>query len=439
MPDDVRNADKSFGEQLRLHREHAGYTLAELATLVHFSVSYLSRVENGLRPALPHLAQRCDAALGTSGALEALAAKRPAGRDDRSGAASQTRATKATKIGGQTASRASSQAKLLSTAPAGASAWRTALAVDQLRVGQIPSALATLERHRTYAGRHPSAMARWHQCIFDTLLDLWRGNFEACAEWIFGESQVIVAELEANMEIPADTLRQTRLGQAYWLLHEQGRMADLFTSGLASGMERYGYSPIWRAGMILALCETDRWTDAADQMVAFAEDTDGFRTLPPSGWAIPTLTLLAEACAGLAIHGHYLDELTGLTPLIDGALASHHAEIALAGWPTVLVGPVARARGLLALAAGDDARAVESFHHAARRGRTSPPLMARLRADRARALLLHPSHEAREEAARLLATSLSAAKDLGMTRLASDILTIQAARGADKQTSQDDL
>src|ERR1039457_6392128 len=118
----------------------------------------------------------------------------------------------------------------------------------------------------------------------------------------------------------------------------------------ANGMERYGYSPIWRAGMILALCETDRWTDAADQMVAFAEDTDGFRTLPPSGWAMPTLTLLAEACAGLAIHGHYLDELTGLTPLIGGALASHHAEIALAGWPTVLVGPVARARGLLAFA-----------------------------------------------------------------------------------------
>jgi hypothetical protein len=149
---------------------------------------------------------------------------------------------------------------------------------------------------------------------------------EACTEWIFGESQEIVATLEADMEIPADTLRQTRLGQAYWLLHEQ----------------------------------------------------------------------------------------------------AHKAEMALAGWPTVIVGPVARARGLLALARGDDAGALECFRSAASMARTSRPHMARLRADRARALLLRPARETGEEASMLLATSLAAAERLGMARLAADIRTLQA-------------
>jgi hypothetical protein len=303
----------------------------------------------------------------------------------------------------------------------------TALAVDQLRTGQMPSALGTVDRHRTHAGHYPSAMRRWHQCIFDTLLDLWWGNFEACTEWIFGESQEIVAALEAETEIPADTLRQTRLGQAYWLLHERGQMENLFTLGSAGNVERYGYSPIWRAGLILAQCETDRWTDATDQLVAFAEATGGFRKLAPSGWAVPTLTLLAEACAALDLHGYGHDEVTGLAPLIDGQLAAHKAEMALAGWPTVLVGPVARARGLLALACGDDAGALESFRSAARLARTSRPYMARLRTDRARALLLRPARETGEEASMLLATSLAAAERLGMARLAADVRTLQAA------------
>jgi hypothetical protein len=303
-----------------------------------------------------------------------------------------------------------------------------ALAVDQVRVGQIPSALATIEQHRTHAGRSRSALARWYQCTFDTLLDLWRGNFATAADWIFGESQAIVAALEAGLEIPADTLAQTRMGQAYWLLREQGRMAELFTSDLIAGVERHGFSPIWRAGLVLALCETDHWTDAADQLQAFREDTDQFRALPPSGWAVPTLTLLGEACAAIDAHGGGRDAgLAELAPLVDCALAGHHPEIALAGWPTAMLGPVARTRGLLALATGDGPQAMENFQYAARFARTSRPQMARLRADRARALLRHPDLGAPGEAATLLAAARSAAGELGMARLAGEIRQLQDA------------
>jgi transcriptional regulator with XRE-family HTH domain len=301
-----------------------------------------------------------------------------------------------------------------------------ALAVDQVRVGQIPSALATIEQHRSYAGRSRSALARWYQCTFDTLLDLWRGNFAAAADWIFGESAAIVAALEAGLEIPADNLAQTRMGQAYWLLREQGRMAELFTSDLIAGVERHGFSPIWRAALVLALCETDHWTDAADQLQAFCEDTGQFGALPPSGWAVPTLTLLGEACAAIDAHGGARDAgLAELAPLLDGALASHHQEIALAGWPTAMLGPVARTRGLLALATGDGPRAMDNFQFAARFARTSRPQMARLRADRARALLRCPDLGAPGEAASLLAAARSAAGELGMARLAAGISELQ--------------
>jgi hypothetical protein len=103
--------------------------------------------------------------------------------------------------------------------------------------------------------------------------------------------------------------------------------------------------------------------------------------------------------------------------------------LALAGWPTVLIGAVARARGLLAFAVGDAGMALDLFAQSERLVRTSPPQMARLRADRARVLLTQAaSHGAAipPEASRLLAESLTAAERLGMARLAADVRALRA-------------
>lgn len=62
----------TFGMELRRHRMAAGLSLSALARLVHYSKSHLSKVENGVKPASPQLARRCDAALNASGALAAL-------------------------------------------------------------------------------------------------------------------------------------------------------------------------------------------------------------------------------------------------------------------------------------------------------------------------------------------------------------------------------
>ncbi|MEU7044794.1 helix-turn-helix transcriptional regulator [Streptomyces varsoviensis] len=288
-----------------------------------------------------------------------------------------------------------------------------ALAVDQLRAGRVDSALATVERHRAHAARRRSALTTWQQSTLDTLLDLWRGRFEEAADWIFGESRAIVERLEADLTVPADTLRRTRLGQAYWLLREQGRVAELFDSGSADGVA-------WRAGLILALCETARYDRARDQLAAFAQDTRGFTTLPPHGWSVPTVTLLAEAYTKLAQRAPAGSQLPPVSTQLRDRLAPHTSELALAGRPTVLLGPASRASGLLALAENEPARALHHFWHAARLARSSPPLMARLRLDEARAHLHTPTPGSRRTATTLLTTALRSAEDLGMATVAQE-------------------
>jgi len=63
-----------FGAELRRRRCERGLSLAQLASLVHYSKGYLSRVETGERPMPAELAVRCDEVLEAGGALAARAA-----------------------------------------------------------------------------------------------------------------------------------------------------------------------------------------------------------------------------------------------------------------------------------------------------------------------------------------------------------------------------
>lgn len=60
---------ESFGELLRGHRVAAGLSLTQMAALVNYDKSYLSKIENGLKPPQTALARRCDAELEAGGAL----------------------------------------------------------------------------------------------------------------------------------------------------------------------------------------------------------------------------------------------------------------------------------------------------------------------------------------------------------------------------------
>ncbi|MER7179750.1 helix-turn-helix transcriptional regulator [Streptomyces hyaluromycini] len=85
---------EEFAEALRVRREAADLSLAELARRVHYSKSYLSRVENGLRPPGRLLAERCDAALRADGALLALLPPGPEQHERRDDADQPVRGTR---------------------------------------------------------------------------------------------------------------------------------------------------------------------------------------------------------------------------------------------------------------------------------------------------------------------------------------------------------
>ncbi|WP_172639423.1 helix-turn-helix domain-containing protein [Streptomyces tailanensis] len=61
-----------FGQALQLRRIRAGLSLSGLSGLVHYSPSYLSRVESGKRGPSQQLARLCDTALGANGELSGL-------------------------------------------------------------------------------------------------------------------------------------------------------------------------------------------------------------------------------------------------------------------------------------------------------------------------------------------------------------------------------
>lgn len=69
----MANEYLEFGPELRRRRLAAGLTLAQLASLVHYSKAQLSKVERGLKAPSRELGRLCDTALRARGTLASLA------------------------------------------------------------------------------------------------------------------------------------------------------------------------------------------------------------------------------------------------------------------------------------------------------------------------------------------------------------------------------
>ncbi|MFD9893248.1 helix-turn-helix domain-containing protein [Amycolatopsis sp. NPDC059027] len=65
----------SFGANLRRIRDESGLSLAQLAAKINYSKSYLSKIENDLKPPTADIAKRCDSLFGTAGFLSAMVAE----------------------------------------------------------------------------------------------------------------------------------------------------------------------------------------------------------------------------------------------------------------------------------------------------------------------------------------------------------------------------
>jgi hypothetical protein len=178
---------------------------------------------------------------------------------------------------------------------------------------------------------------------------------------------------------------QTWMGQVSWLRYQQGRMPELFD--MLRMAERRQYFVQWLPAIALLWGETDQPAAGVDQLAATLEMTDDLRGLPPHGIAVPVLAVAAEAINSL--RGFPSDRLDvhDLARRVDQLLEPHTDEIALAGWPSILIGPVHRARGLMALTLGEPDRALEHFEAGIRQVGPSAGQLAWLGLHRGRALL----------------------------------------------------
>lgn len=68
-PTAARSRDECFGAELRRLRTERGLSLSALSRLLHYSKGYLSKIENGSKPAGHDLARRCDELLRADGSL----------------------------------------------------------------------------------------------------------------------------------------------------------------------------------------------------------------------------------------------------------------------------------------------------------------------------------------------------------------------------------
>lgn len=302
------------------------------------------------------------------------------------------------------------------------------LAIDQLRLGQVTDAQGTLLAHeRTMPASHAS---RWLQLTMETLLDLWHGRFDAAEARLLHAAAPVVARAHQERARVADTLQQTWQGQVYWLRRERGQAVRQADPEVFRQIEGHAFFAIWRVGLALTSADEGDPSAAAAHVRALDEDYRDFAAFPPHGWTAAVAALLAETCFTLSPAcrpggaGPFAELLPGIAGRLRAILGRYAGEFVLAGWPSVLLGPAERFSGLLAMATGDHEEALHLLDAAAVRVQDAPPQAARLRANKARALLrlaqCGGSRAGRAEAARLLAEAGAAADRLGMRALAAE-------------------
>ncbi|MBH0776583.1 NB-ARC domain-containing protein [Nocardia bovistercoris] len=260
-----------------------------------------------------------------------------------------------------------------------------ATVIDQLRVGELTHAAITHTRFREHVEAHPHGIMPWLVMTLDTMADLWSGRLDKAERRLLGDAADFLTR--ANGRAPLDSLRQTRLGQLFWLRREQGAMHRLADEGVGEMLADREFFPIWVAAGALASAETGRTAAAMDALRVLTTRTDGLAALPPHGWSVTVLMLIAETLATLHRGAVDTADLLELARLTDAALAPHASEVVLSGWPTVLLGPVGRARTWLALITGDNDAALRHLADSARVVGREPAQLAWHRYQHARVLL----------------------------------------------------
>ena len=278
--------------------------------------------------------------------------------------------------------------------------------VDLLELGQIQAVDRELAAYARLAEESRQPFYRWQTAVVRAMRALLNGRFEET-------ERLAEHALATGRRLQRENAVLLFLVQMFWVRREQGRLAEL-ESRLEDLAGRYPWTA-WP--IVLAWLYADLGREAARSAFERLAAND-FADLPRYGYWLNGLALLAETCARLgdARRAALLHEL--LLPYGERYIVSVTA--------AVCRGSARRYLGLLATAMTRWEEAAQHFEAALERNARigARPWLAHTQHDYARMLLARDKPGDREKARELLRRAADTARELAMTRLAEEVLTL---------------
>ncbi len=234
-----------------------------------------------------------------------------------------------------------------------------ALFVDHVRRGDWSAARRALLRITQLARTPVSAEQKFSALVSANCLALASADIE-------GAAAGLASAQEFGPQLGGSTFDQVTLGQSVWLARLRGDRQEL--EGLATAAAGLADSQpggeIWMAGAALLAVDVGRYDEAADRVVDFARRVGGFDDLRAGAHRLGVLGIAAIVAGHVAAFGSRSPFTDVDLKEIDAGLATTDCAVVLIGWPTVILGPVDRFRGLIAAVLGRQADTDSAFARA---------------------------------------------------------------------------
>lgn len=240
--------------------------------------------------------------------------------------------------------------------------WRMLDLAELGRMQDVEEELALL----SLAAEHlRSPRHRWQSTVIRASLALLAGRVE--------EAETLAVQAMSLRRAGAtNNMQQFFAVQMYHVRRAQRRQAEVLP--LVADAGRTPTLPIWRCGLAQLRAETGDLAGAREMLDELARD--GFAAIPYDANWLPAMASLAETA--------FLTRAVDHAPALHERLLPHADRILVTGLTTVVLGPISRFLGLLALTGGDADEAVARLEDAVAR---CTSIGARLDLDRARAAL----------------------------------------------------
>lgn len=243
--------------------------------------------------------------------------------------------------------------------------WRTSLLAEMGDFQAVEHAIAVFTSLAEQLRQPRAAASALRHRVMRSIL---QGRFDEVDELLDEQARLAGAGSDASIDV------MLVAGQVFSLRYMQGRLAEL-EPAVRQFAEALPAMPAWRCALMAVLRDAGSTSELRLEYERVA--AHGFESLPRDNLWFVALSLLAEACAEL-------EDAEGAAKL--EALLEPYAERLVVIPGAAVLGPVARALGLLALTRGDHDRALGHFEAAAASSMRmlARPMLAHLALDLAR-------------------------------------------------------